>query len=81
MEPNITQYFILIANTVSTILFWMMANLFFGLYLQYGYIDGAPSIGNIIYYVIAIVTFIWLVRRLIKKWSKFGGSEKLKVKN
>lgn len=72
MEPNMLRYFLLIANTVSVIIIWMLANLFFGLYLGYGYFYEGSKTVSAIYYAISVVSLIFLVRYIIKKWNRFA---------
>lgn len=64
----------MIANTISVILMWMLANIFFGLYLGFAFFKMKPGLGNIIYYVLALATLFWLVRYIIRKWSRFAES-------
>ncbi len=68
-EKHIVPYLIRIANTISTILLWMIANVFLGIFLNYGFFTGSPNIYNIIYYAFAIISGALLVRHIIKKWK------------
>lgn len=68
-EQHIVPYLIKIVNTISTILIWMIANVFFGIYLGYGFFEGSPTLYNFIYYAVAIVSLVFLIRHIIKKWK------------
>lgn len=68
-EQHIVPYLIRIANTISTILLWLIANVFIGIFLNYAFFTGSPSIYNIIYYVFVIVSAVLLVKHIIKKWK------------
>jgi hypothetical protein len=69
-EQHIVPYLIRIANTISTILLWMIANVFVGIYLNYAFFTGRPTIYNILYYVFALITAAFLVRHIMKKWRR-----------
>ncbi len=68
-EPHIVPYLIKIVNTISTILIWMIANVFFGIYLGYGFFEGSPTLYNFIYYAAALLSLGFLIRHIIKKWK------------
>jgi uncharacterized protein YneF (UPF0154 family) len=68
-EQHIVPYLIRIANTISTILLWLIANVFLGIFLNYAFFKGSPNIYNMIYYVFVIVSGFFLVRHIIKKWK------------
>ena len=68
-DIHIVPYLVKIVNTISTILIWMIANVFFGIFLGYGFFEGSPTLYNIIYYVLAVITLAFLIRHIIKKWK------------
>ncbi len=69
-ESPIVPNLIRVANTIAIILIWMISNVFFGLYLNYGFFEGRPATQNYIYWLLAVASFAWLVRHIIKKWRK-----------
>lgn len=69
MEDDARGFFVLIINSIAITLMWMIANVLFGLYLGYAFFTSSPSWQNIVYYLLSLVTFILLVRRLRKKWN------------
>ncbi len=69
-DPETTAYLKRILNTVFIGLFWMMAQVVFGIVLEYGFIGNKISIANIMYYSICIITLAALIYYFIKVWSK-----------
>ncbi len=69
MEDDTRNFLILIMQTVSSIILWLMVNIFFGLYLQYGMFTTSPNLVNIIYYCIFIAGSITLFLFFRKKWK------------
>jgi uncharacterized membrane protein (DUF373 family) len=47
MEDDSKNFLILIVQTVSSVIVWLLTNIFFGLYLQYGLFEKMPSLLNI----------------------------------
>ncbi len=69
MEDDTRAFLILIANTLAWVLLWMIANVLVGIYLGYAFFEGNPSWKNILYYILAIVSFIFVARRIWRKWE------------
>ncbi len=69
MEDETRDFLVLVLNSIALMLLWMIANVFAGIYLGYAFFEGSPSWKNIVYYIISIVTFILVIRRLRRKWN------------
>lgn len=69
MENETRAFLILIANTISIVLLWMMINVFLGIYFELGFFESYPTWKNILYYIFLIISFILLIRHLKKKWE------------
>ena len=69
MEDETRVFLVRIANTVSIVLLWMMVNVFTGIYLEFGFFEGSPSLQNILYYIFFLSTFTFLILHLKKKWN------------
>lgn len=69
MEDETRAFLILIVNSIAMVLLWMIANMVVGIYIGFAFFEGSPSWKNIVYYVIAFVTFILLIKRLRNKWK------------
>ena len=71
MEDDTIGFLILIVNTISKVLIWMMASVFFGIYLNYGFFDDSPGWKNIIFYILFLATLFMLLRHLRHKWKQY----------
>ncbi len=69
MEDDTRAFLVLIVNTIAWVLLWMIANVTVGIYLGYGFFEGSPSWKNIVYYILSIASFIFLIRRIKRKWD------------
>ncbi len=65
-DPKI--FLVRILNTLAIVLLWMIVNIFIGLYLNYGFFEEVPNWKNYTYYVFLLVSFIFLVIHLKRKW-------------
>ncbi len=69
MEPETRKYLKKVMQTVFVGLFWMFANVVCGIFLELGFVEKSLSLGNIIYFTIALTTLVLLVRYFIKMWK------------
>ena len=69
MENETRAFLILIVNTISTVLLWMMINVSFGIYLGFGFFEGSPNWKNIVFYILSLSSLVWMLRSLKKKWN------------
>ena len=71
MDPDVKAFLLLIVNTLSWVMIWLMVNMTIGIYFGYAFFEGSPSTGNIIYGIFLLVSFILLFRLIRKKWKGF----------
>ena len=69
MEDDTRAFLILIVNTIAWVLLWMIANLLVGIYWGFGFFEVHVSWKNILYYIIALATFILLIWHIRRKWK------------
>lgn len=69
MENETRDFLVLIANTISKVLLWMMVNVFVGIYLEYGFFEGKPDWTNIVYYFLFLGSLLFLLKHLKKTWN------------
>jgi hypothetical protein len=69
MEENAKNFLVLIVQTVSSIILWLLINILLGLYLKYGIFENAPSLINIGYYILFIVGSFLLFKYFKKRWN------------
>ena len=61
MEPEVQEFLKRIAQTVSVSLLFFLFHMTVGLYLNWAFFEGSPRTGNIIYYLIFLITLAGLI--------------------
>jgi uncharacterized membrane protein (DUF373 family) len=69
IENDAKNFLVLIVQTVSSIILWLLMNILFGLYLKYGLFDNYPSAINVLYYSLFVAGSIWLFFFFKKRWK------------
>ncbi len=69
MEDDTREFLVRILNTIAIVLLWMMANVFFGIYMGFAFFEVKPDWKNFIYYVFLITSFVFLIIHLKRKWK------------
>jgi hypothetical protein len=70
MEEETRNFLVLIMQTASSIILWLLSNIFFGIYLKYGLFENSPSIINITYYIIFTIGSFFLFKYFKKRWKE-----------
>jgi hypothetical protein len=70
MENETKDFLVLIVNTISLVLLWMMINVFIGIYFGFAFFEGSPNWKNMVYYVCFLASLILLLTHL-KKSGEF----------
>lgn len=66
-DPKI--FLLRIVNTLAIVLLWMIVNIFIGLYLNYAFFEDVPNWKNYAYYAFLLISLIFLVIHLKRKWK------------
>ncbi|MBY0534855.1 MAG: hypothetical protein K2P88_03310 [Chitinophagaceae bacterium] len=69
-EPDVRNFLVSIAKIVSLTLMWLMLTLGLGLYNNWLIPKGELRWPNYVFYIIVIVTFVLLLRKLIEFWKQ-----------
>jgi NADH:ubiquinone oxidoreductase subunit 3 (subunit A) len=69
MEPEAQDFLKRIVQTVSMGILFLLLHMTFGLYLNWAFFEGAPRIGNIVYYVILILSLTGLIYFYYRLWK------------
>lgn len=77
MEDETRVFLLLIVNTLSLALLWMMINVFIGIYHGLAFFEGSPDWKNILYYVFFLITLFLLVRHIYRKWKLWSEQNEL----
>ncbi len=71
MEPDVKAFLLVILNSISMAMIWLMLNMTFGIYFNFAFFDTGVSVGNILFYIFLITSFLFLLYYLRKKWKGF----------
>ena len=69
MEPDVKAFLLLIIQTISMGMLWLLVNMTAGIYFDLGFFEGTPSVWNILYYIFFIITLLLLIRYFRNKWK------------
>ena len=70
MDPEVKQYFRKIINSLFLGIMWLIFVLGMGLFFDLGSIGNRLDIFNIVYYSLALISFIFLIRFYVRTWRK-----------
>lgn len=71
MEPEVKAFLVLIIQSLSMVLLWMMVNMTAGIYFDLAFFEDRLSVWNVLYYIFLLSSFIMLILYLRKKWKGF----------
>ncbi|HOZ78964.1 MAG TPA: hypothetical protein PLY34_13305 [Ferruginibacter sp.] len=71
MEPDVKAFLVLIIQSLSMVLLWMMVNMTAGIYFDLAFFEEKLSFWNILYYIFLLASFVMLMLYLRKKWKGF----------
>lgn len=69
IEKETREFLVLIVNTIAWVLIFMLAGIFFGIYLEYAFFTNSPTWKNWVFYFVYAFLFVLLIRKLRKKWK------------
>ena len=69
MEPEAQEFLKRIVQTVSVGILFMLLHMTFGLYLNWGFFEGTPRLGNIIYYIVFLASLSGLIYFYYRLWK------------
>jgi hypothetical protein len=69
MEPEAQEFLKRIVQTVSMGILFLLLHMTFGIYLNWGFFKGSPTIGNIIYYIVFLASFAGLIYFYYRLWK------------
>lgn len=70
-DPKTVAYLKRIIKSIFITLSWMMIAAITGLYYEFAIVGDKITLVNILYYSIFIVTFLFLIRYLLKLWKGY----------
>jgi hypothetical protein len=69
IEDETRDFLILIVQTISTVILWMMISMLFGIYLKFGLFENAPTFKNYIFYILFLTSLFFMIRYFAKRWK------------
>jgi len=69
MEPDVKAFLLLIVQTISMGMLWLLINMTVGIYFNFAFFEGTPSLGNILYYIFFLISLFLLILYFRKKWK------------
>lgn len=69
MEPDIRQFLLKIASSISMGLLWMLVNTTLGIGYNLGFFQGMPTWKNYVFYAWLIFSFVLVLIYLKRKWK------------
>ncbi len=69
MEPDMQNFLKRILQTVSVTLLFLLLHMTAGVYLNWAFFEGKPSLGNIIYYFVFLSSLAVLIYFYYRLWK------------
>ena len=69
MEPETRQFLLKIASSLSVSLLWMLINASVGIAFGFAFFKDTPTWANILFYGWFIISLVWLLFYLKRKWD------------
>jgi hypothetical protein len=70
MEPDASAFLVRIIKSISMTILWMLVNMTFGVFFDYGFVHSSLTLGNIIFYIFFVGSFAGLIWYLLKVWKQ-----------
>jgi NADH:ubiquinone oxidoreductase subunit 3 (subunit A) len=68
-EPDVRQFLKRIIQTISAGLLFLLLHMTFGLYFNWAFFEGSIRLGNMVYYIIFLVSLGGLVYYYYRLWK------------
>jgi hypothetical protein len=70
MEPQVQHFLKRIVQTVSVTVLFMLLHMTFGIYFNWAFFEHGPRAGNIVYYIVFLVSFTGLIYFYYRLWKE-----------
>jgi hypothetical protein len=81
MEDDAKAFLLRIVRSITVGLLWLLINMTFGLYLGWLVFEGAPTLGNFIFYAWLIISFALMILYFIRTWRGHLHNDEQQTKN
>ena len=69
-DPEVRDYFKRIVLSFFLGLMWLVINMTIGIFFEWMFFEGRPTIGNILFYIFMAATLLLYLRFLRRTWKK-----------
>ena len=69
MEDDPRAFLLLIVQTLSVLIMWMMVHVLTGIYFGYAFFDVVPGWKNYLYYLVFLASLYLLIKYIRRKWK------------
>ncbi|MBI3139083.1 MAG: hypothetical protein HYZ15_10890 [Sphingobacteriales bacterium] len=69
-DSDVKRFFSKILNSISLALLWALAAATAGIYFQLGWAGGKPIVFTFLFYIVAVLGLLGLIRYLYRTWKK-----------
>lgn len=69
MEPDVQDFLKRIVQTVSVTVLFLLLHMTFGVYLNWAFFEDKPTVGNIVYYTIFLLSLAALIYFYFRLWK------------
>jgi hypothetical protein len=69
-EPEVQDFLRRIVLSIVLGVIWLVVNMTIGIFFEWMFFEGRPTMGNYIYYTFFLVTLGWYVWGLRRTWKK-----------
>jgi len=70
MEPDARALLTKVSKSLSVALLWMLVNMTFGIFFDFGFIHSSISLANILFYIFMLGSLSALIWYLLKLWKE-----------
>lgn len=68
-EEDPKAFLILIVQTLSVLMMWMMFHVLVGIYFEFAFFETRPGLKNFIYYFFFLISLYFLIKYIRHKWN------------
>ena len=70
MDPLLLQYLNRIMRTIVLVVFWMSLTVAYGIMWGYAFIESEWKLGNVLFYLYLLISFVGFAYTLYRIWRK-----------
>jgi len=68
-EDDPRAFLVLIVQTLSVLIIWMMIHVLVGIYFGFGFFADMPGWENYLYYIFLLISLYFLIKYILNRWK------------